>query len=41
MRYKNILPSHKKYKFGIIYNSFSWCRHDRNCKLIIVKYLYI
>ena len=31
MRYLNILPRHKKYQFGIIYNSLSWCRHDGNC----------
>ena len=35
MRYINILPRHNKYQFGIIYNSFSWCRHDRNCKFHI------
>ena len=35
MRYRNILPSHKKYQFQIIYNSFSWCRRDRNCKFNI------
>ena len=35
MRYRNILPRHKKYQFGIIYNSFNWCRHDRNCKFNI------
>ena len=35
MRYRNILPSHKKYQFRIIYSSFSWCRHDRNCKFNI------
>ena len=35
MRYLNILPRYKKYKFLIIYNSFSWCRHDRNCRFNI------
>ena len=35
MWYINILPGHKKYQFVIIYNSFSWCRHDRNCSLNI------
>ena len=40
MSYRNILPSHKKYKFGTIYNSFSWCRQDINCKLIIKTYFY-
>ena len=35
MRSRNILPRHKIYKFGINCNSFSWCRHDKNCKLNI------
>ena len=35
MRYLNILPRHKKCQFMIIYNSFSWCRHDRNCRFHI------
>ena len=38
MRCRNIVPSDKKYQFGIIYNSFSWCTQDRNFKFNIKYY---
>ena len=43
MKYRNILPNHKKCQYGIIYSSFTWCRPDRykNSRLIIKnKFLY-
>ena len=49
MRYRDIYPRHKKYQFGIIYNSFSWCRKLQtfnmieiaNKILIIETYFYM
>ena len=35
MSIKTFLVVTKKYPFGIIYNSFSWCTYDRNLKFKI------